>query len=107
MSKCPIFHGVWLETLRLSAASTSVRYVMEDTQVGNTILSKDNALMYSARQLHSENNVFGNDHNEFNPFRFYNHPALQNLSSFHPFERNQMLCPAGIQPSMWSSLLLP
>jgi cytochrome P450 len=93
VSKCPVFHSVWLETLRLSAASTAVRYIMEDTKVGNTVLPKGNALMYSARQLHLENNAFGNNHNEFDPLRFYNRPALEHISSFRPFGGGQTLCP--------------
>lgn len=66
---------------------------MEDTKVGSTLLPKGSALMYSARQLHLENNAFGNDHNEFDPFRFYNRPALERISSFRPFGGGQTLCP--------------
>lgn len=93
VSKCPVLQSVWLETIRLSAASSVVRYIQEDTKVGDIILPKGNALMYSARQLHLDNDAFGKDPNEFDPSRFYNRPALEHISSFRPFGGGQTLCP--------------
>lgn len=93
VKNCPKLNSIWLETLRLSAASTAVRYIVEDTKVGGTVLPKGNALMYSARQLHLDNPTFGDNHNEFDPMRFYNRPNLSRNQSYRPFGGGETLCP--------------
>ncbi|KAI9660714.1 MAG: hypothetical protein M1821_010066 [Bathelium mastoideum] len=93
VKECPKLNSIWLETLRLSASSTAVRYIVEDTKVGETVLPKGNALMYSARQLHLDNGAFGEKHNEFDPMRFYNRPSLGRDPSYRPFGGGETLCP--------------
>ncbi len=93
VDKCPKLNSIWLETLRFAASSTAVRYIVEDTQVGHTILPKGNALMYSARQLHLNNDTFGENHDEFDAMRFYNQPGLRRNPSYRPFGGGDTLCP--------------
>jgi cytochrome P450 len=93
VKKCPKLDSIWLETLRLSASSTAVRYINQDTKVGENVLPKGHALMYSARQLHLDNSTFGQHHNEFDPWRFMNRPSLQRDLSYRPFGGGETLCP--------------
>jgi len=93
VKECPHLNSIWLETLRLSASSTAVRYIVEDTRIGDTVLPKGNALMYSARQLHLDNSIFGENHNEFDHMRFYNRPNLQRNPNYRPFGGGDTLCP--------------
>lgn len=91
--QCPKLNSIWLETLRLSASSTAVRYIVQPTKIGDSVLPKGHALMYSARQLHLDNPVFGKDHNDFDPWRFMHHPTLQRDVSYRPFGGGETLCP--------------
>ena len=92
-SSCHRLNGLWLETIRLTAASTALRYVKEDTVVGNKLLRKGNWVMISARQLHFDEAVFGSDALQFRDNRFLREKGLQRNSSFRPFGGERTLCP--------------
>ena len=91
--KCPRLNGVWDETVRLSAYSSSVRYVTEDTIIGGKILRKGNRVMIPNRQLHFDENVFGDRVREFNSTRFIENDALIRSGSWRPFGGGATMCP--------------
>ncbi|KAJ4357133.1 uncharacterized protein N0V89_001708 [Didymosphaeria variabile] len=90
---CPLTNSIWNETLRMSAASSSVRYITEDSIVGGFKLRKGNKVMVPYRQLHFDETVFGDRINEFNPRRFYDNPALLKSASWRPFGGGATMCP--------------
>jgi cytochrome P450 len=90
---CPRLKAIWLEVLRVYASSTSVRYITRDTQVGQYVLKKDHAIIFSAHQLHVENEAFGENTTEYDSLRFYERPRLENSQSFRPFGGGKTLCP--------------
>ncbi|KAF2796016.1 cytochrome P450 [Melanomma pulvis-pyrius CBS 109.77] len=73
--QCPWTNSVWNETLRMSAASSSVRYITADTV------------------LHFDEKIFGDRVTEFDPKRFYDNPALLKSPSWRPFGGGATMCP--------------
>ncbi|KAF4633489.1 hypothetical protein G7Y89_g4633 [Cudoniella acicularis] len=91
--ECPHLNGIWNETIRLSAYSSSVRYIMEDTTIGGKILRKGNRVMIPNRQLHFNASTFGEDAKSFKPTRFFNNEKLLNSKSWKPFGGGTTICP--------------
>ena len=92
-SSCPRLDSLWLETLRVSATSTTVRNITSNTTVGGKLLQKGAKLFISARQLHFSSTDFGDDAIKFNPNRFLENPRLQRSSAFRPFGGGATQCP--------------
>ena len=92
-SSCPQLKSIWLETLRLSSASASVRFITQDTFIDGKLLRRGNRLMIPYRQLHFNESVFGDDVNSFDPMRFANKEHLTRSASWRPFGGGQTLCP--------------
>ena len=90
---CPDLDGLWLEALRLSAALIALRTLTADILIGGKLLRKGNKLMVSARQLHFDKIVFGEDCDQFDPRRFVRQSHLQRSASFRPFGGGPTLCP--------------
>ena len=90
---CHLLNAVWLETLRLASISSSIRYITEDTMIGGKALRKGHRVMISARRLHFDEAVFGEDINVFRPSRFMKNPELRRHPGFRPFGGGVTLCP--------------
>lgn len=90
---CPHLQGLWLEVLRLTVSSSSVRYVTEDTFIGGRWLQSGNILVNSCRQLHFDESVFGQDAHKLDPSRFVRNPKLQRSTSWKPYGGGVSLCP--------------
>lgn len=90
---CPRLNGIWDETIRLSAYSSSVRYITDDTPIGGKILRKGNRVMIPNRQLHFNESVFGDRVTEFVSTRFVNNSALTRSMSWRPFGGGATMCP--------------
>ncbi|KAL9079320.1 MAG: hypothetical protein Q9157_001796 [Trypethelium eluteriae] len=67
---CPRLRAVWDETLRVTAFSSSVRYVSKETIIGKKILRKGNRIMMPYRQVHLDSSIFGDDVEQFDSERF-------------------------------------
>ena len=91
--RCPQLHAVWLETLRLTSASTALRTLTADTWLSGTKLSRGRLLMMSARRVHFDTTAFGADATAFRSERFVENPKLQRSASFRPFGGGPTLCP--------------
>lgn len=93
LRKCPRLESVWFECLRLSAASTALRTLEENTWIGGKLLKKGAMLAVSARQLHFNSKVFGSNYADFKSDRFLRQPNLRRNASFRPFGGGPTLCP--------------
>ena len=94
MKSCPLLDSVWLETLRLTSGLSSIRNITEDTEIGGKVLRRGNRILISARQLHLNDAVFGEEPSRFEPTRFADSPKLQNQSAgYRPFGGGITLCP--------------
>ena len=96
IDSCPLLHAVWLETLRLAAALSSIRHITQDTTIGGKVLRCGNKILVSARQLHIDEACFGDDILSFKPERFLENPSLEGRPSFRPFGGGSTLCPGRI-----------
>ncbi|PSN74430.1 cytochrome P450 [Corynespora cassiicola Philippines] len=68
---CPLLNSVYRETLRLAAPLTSARYVTKDTIIADTyLLRADNVVQIVGGVIHSDQQIWGPDVDEFNPRRF-------------------------------------
>ena len=90
---CPLLTGTWLETLRLTAFSASVRYVTRDTAINGFVLRKGGRVMIPYRQLHFNGDVFGAGVESFDPRRFVDHPKLDKSATWRPFGGGETMCP--------------
>ena len=90
---CPHLDSVWNETIRMSSYSASVRYVTQDTRIGDKILRKGNRVMIPYRQLHFNEEIFGADVHQFDPDRFLHDASLLRKSTWRPFGGGQTMCP--------------
>lgn len=93
MNSCPRFKAIWDETIRLTAFSSSVRFITEDTVIGGKVLRKGNRLVIPYRQLHFDESVFGKGVSEFQSERFIKDPGLTRHSSWRPFGGGSTQCP--------------
>jgi cytochrome P450 len=93
LNECPRFKGIWDETIRLTAFSSSVRYITDDTVIGGKILRKGNRLVIPYRQLHFDESVFGKGVSEFQSERFIKDPGLTRHASWRPFGGGATQCP--------------
>lgn len=91
--KCPNLNAIWHETIRLSAYSSSVRYITQDTRIGGKILRKGHRVMLPNRQLHFDKKVFGEDVHKFRHTRFLDEESLVRTASWRPFGGGITLCP--------------
>jgi cytochrome P450 len=70
-SVAPILVSSFRETLRMVANLTSVRWILEDTMIGNQYLLKKNSIVQVASGvIHMDQETWGADASEFNPRRF-------------------------------------
>ncbi|KAL1601380.1 hypothetical protein SLS60_006292 [Paraconiothyrium brasiliense] len=95
VQKCPKLNAFWLECLRLASSSTALRYVTEDTIIGDKILREGHTILMSARQLHlnTSSNAFGDDAAIFEDERFLKNTHLERNLNFRPFGGGKTLCP--------------
>ena len=91
--QCPWLEAVYLEVMRLTAGSSSMRDVTEDTVIGGKTLRKGNKVMIQYRQLHLNKRVWGSNFADFDPARFIRNKDLSRSPSFRPFGGGQHLCP--------------
>lgn len=89
----PRFMAVWNETIRLAASSASVRFVAEDTVIGNKLLRKGNRIVMPNRQLHMDERVFGANVESFNRDRFFQNEKVVRSPSWRPFGGGITMCP--------------
>ena len=85
--------AIYLEVLRLSASSSTLRGVILTTEVGDQILKRDARILIPYRQLHMNPDTFGEDADRFNPDRFLPNKFLSRNPSFRPFGVGKTYCP--------------
>ncbi|KAF2679174.1 cytochrome P450 [Lentithecium fluviatile CBS 122367] len=91
VNDCPRFRGAWDETLRMTAFSSSVRYITRDTVVGNKLLQKGYRIMMPYRQMHLNESVFGDRVEEFASERFVKNPEMRRANM--AFGGGATMCP--------------
>ena len=90
---CPRLEAFFLEVLRMINGALGVRQVMEDTEINGKILRAGNTLVIPFRQLHFDENVWGENSHLFDPERFLRDKRLFTHPSFRPFGGGVSYCP--------------
>lgn len=93
IENCSLLESVYLESLRLSSASATIRTVRNTTTVGDFTLRKGIEVIVPYSQLHFDKSVWGPSPAQFNPERFLKNSHLKQSPSFKPFGGGSTYCP--------------
>ena len=93
MNCCPRLEALFFEVLRLTAALTTMRKILSPTEIGGKILPPGHRVLVPYRQLHFNEDAFGEDVSKFNPERFLVNKKLAHSPAFRPFGGGANLCP--------------
>lgn len=88
-----ILDNTFHECLRLKAGAMMGRKVLAPTSIGGKMLKPGGTVLIPSRQLHSNGNVWGVDHQQFDESRFAKNDGLLRHSSYRPFGGGVSLCP--------------
>lgn len=92
-TNAPVLDRTFHECLRLKAGAMMGRKVLAPTSIGNKMLKPGGTVLIPSRQLHSNANVWGEDHQQFAEARFAKDGSLLKHSSYRPFGGGVSLCP--------------
>ena len=88
-----VLNRTFHESLRLKAGAMMGRKVLTPTRIGNKMLKRGGTVLILSRQLHSNANVWGADHQHFAEARFAKDEGLLRHSSYRAFGGGVSLCP--------------
>lgn len=93
VTRCPFLEATFNETLRLVAASTSIRNVIAPTTIGSKTLLPGSRLLMPYRPMHFSSEIFGPNIEQFDPTRFIQNPGLSKHAAFRPWGGGSTFCP--------------
>ena len=93
LESCPRLNAFFDEVMRMTASSSSVRTAVSDTVMGDAVIRTGMKILIPYRQLHFNEEVFGEDALELDPERFLKRKALARSSSYRPFGGGSTYCP--------------
>ncbi|KAF2794797.1 putative cytochrome p450 [Melanomma pulvis-pyrius CBS 109.77] len=94
-TKCPQVDAIWHETLRMAGWAASVRLVTHDVVIGGKRMRKGNRVMVPHRLLHFDEDVFGENIDDWRPERWLDTGAgrkLPSSPSWRPFGGGKTKC---------------
>ena len=83
--RCPLLDAVYCESLRLTSSSSTVRHVRQTVDLGTKTLRAGANVLIPYRQLHRNEQVFGQDAESFRPERFLQNKELRRSPYYRPF----------------------
>lgn len=93
LERMPLLEAVYLEALRLSSSSGTIRKVRYTTELGNMTFQRGANVLIPYRQLHRNESAFGANPGQFDPRRFLDNKDLKRSPSFKPFGGGTTYCP--------------
>lgn len=90
---CPRLRAVYFEVLRLASSSSTVRGIMQPTDIGDKTLETGASILIPYRRLHLNPEIFGENAEDFDPERFLRDPSLSKNPNFRPFGGGKTYCP--------------
>ena len=93
MNDCPQMEAMFHEVMRMTTASSAVRRVSAPTPIGSKVLSPGYRVIVPYRQLHFNEEVYGNDAFDFDAERCLKSKELSHSPSFRPFGGGANYCP--------------
>jgi len=93
---CPLLHSAYREVLRFRTASSTSRWVTQDTTIssasGSYLVKKDSVLLIPGALIHVDP-VWGPDAKSFQPRRFMEKNAGAKAGAYRAWGGGQTLCP--------------
>lgn len=94
LENCPLLEAVYLESLRLTSSSGTVRAVRQTTTISaDMTLQQGTTIIIPYRELHYNPSVFGANAETFDAGRFLRNKELKRSPSFKPFGGGTTYCP--------------
>lgn len=87
---------MFCEALRVNGGAMISRKVSKITHIGGTLLQPGNSVIIPSRQLHMNPDVWGNNVEQFDAFRFADRKGLARHSSYRPFGGGATYCPGRV-----------
>ncbi|KAJ4419067.1 hypothetical protein N0V82_005190 [Gnomoniopsis sp. IMI 355080] len=91
--KCPNLDAAFHEVLRVKNAAGSMRMVNQEMTLGGKAIRPGNVIHIPFRQLHTNENVWGDQALEFDHSRFLKQKSLTRNPSYKPFGGGESYCP--------------
>ncbi|ROV91189.1 hypothetical protein VMCG_09334 [Cytospora schulzeri] len=88
----PVFDAVLNEVLRHKNSAGAMRLVVEKTKIGNKVLQPGNTVLIPFQQIHTNENVWGDNCLEFDHTRFLERKSMARNTSFRPFGGGSSYC---------------
>jgi cytochrome P450 len=93
LSSCPHLDSVFNEVLRLTNSAASIRTVESPTILSGKTLRPGTKVLSAFRQLHFDEEVFGDNALHFDADRFLKNKDLARSKSYRPFGGGTTYCP--------------
>lgn len=85
LEQCPHLEAVFHETCRFIGSSTTMRTVNQPLQLGGKMFQPGYQILIPYRQLHTDEQVYGDNVRQFDHHRFLHNKDLSRSPSFKPF----------------------
>ncbi|KAF2815105.1 cytochrome P450 [Mytilinidion resinicola] len=92
LNQCPLLDSIWNDVLRLTASSSTYRYIVSDTTIRGKTFRAGRKLLIPQRQTLLDESVFGETAATFDAERFMRDRKLANSTSFRPFGGGVSMC---------------
>ncbi|OCK77573.1 cytochrome P450, partial [Lepidopterella palustris CBS 459.81] len=92
LHKCPLLDSLYHDVLRLTASSSTYRFIEAPTTIRGKTFRKGRKLLIPQRQTLLDPAVFGNTAAEFDAERFMRNKELSRSTSFRPFGGGVSMC---------------
>lgn len=93
LDSCPRLNAFFDEVMRMTNSSSSVRTVVSDTVIGDSVLRAGMKVLIPYRQLHFNEDIFGDNASKMDPERFLKRKNLRRSPSYKPFGGGSTYCP--------------
>ncbi|QPC80140.1 hypothetical protein HYE68_010892 [Fusarium pseudograminearum] len=90
---CPKLNATFYETLHVHGGAAGFRSVASDTVIGGLTFKAGSDVLMPYRQMHLDEEVWGQDAKTFDISRFIDNPKLAAAKTFKPFGGGTTLCP--------------
>ncbi|KAL6914762.1 hypothetical protein FSST1_012522 [Fusarium sambucinum] len=90
---CQKLNAIYYETLRVHGGASGFRRVVTDTAIGGFTFKAGSDVIMPYRQLHIDEEIWGQDAKTFDIDRFIDNPKLATAKTFKPFGGGMTLCP--------------
>jgi cytochrome P450 len=93
LTQCALLESTWNDLLRLTASSSTYRFIVSDTTIRGKTFRAGRKLLIPQRQTLLDESVFGKDSStRFDAQRFLRDKKLANSTSFRPFGGGVSAC---------------